>query len=1113
MEGSNQTCIPHDLKSVVFPGGSALGITFEWTGNCLTIAEVHINDDITSSGKENLHKGDFLSFINDTDTSKMTYEEIVSLLRSIEGEERVLKFSKQDEFHTEEVKEEPAFDQSLHQDVDNLPDVHVSIISALQNSSDLRPTFVNVRNESYWYKSRKNLGGKKQMACVLEQNKQNLRWDSYMFVLKVREEDGEIAPQRKYLSTHNTRLAAIKHCENSCKERDSYPNATIAKYMDKNDFLATHFRIQIVSDRFYHMTNFERIAYVYSVLLSSMGTYPYSDNNYGKPIGSRYCPPSTLKLGSFYGSNMCHLQLFKSIQRDNSSPLSTQFEPMFIIEALTPSQWRPKIYPAPLTERFGKSHIESKSLNIELGADMKSQKNRILTLASTDTSNRHDFPGTTNTARSAQTNSAPSSPDNGSKSSSNNTLRVAPQELLGLDSAVLHNTYGKRIGGVYSHFFKDLSPGVKKMLMDQYVENKLLIQNEGARNKARNDKKRAVKQENVPKTTMSILRTKAQASMTTADYDKGTSSEKEMIEEFLIHAKKVERISIRLQRMWRIRTLFRARRYIWKREYAVLTVQRVLRGYFARLYFQLYKKLVPIAKDRIVDCYRGYRRRKMFAAWVAMVRIAMAKILPLFKRFIRKCYTRWQVRHNAAAVVIQSLLRAYIARVKVYKIHGQRYLTAYLTKHAIKIQRMIRGRRGRKIALERLSIKLVILVDIPAAILIQKIQRGIIGRQLAKLKLLQKLKAIIIQKYLLGHYYRMKYLHLKLVMLQKYAATQIQKNYRGRLDRELVKFRRHAIWYRDKFIPGVLLTQSVIRRRSAIIYVKDLKKRSKAATKIQATYRAYRSKLIYLEFKRMLLLKLKGVKAILIQTMIRGYHARRRFRKEVYKVVGRRIFAAKVILRAWVNFCARRRYETIMEEFRFKTNFEKLKKLKECREEVIKDISEISHDLHHSKTVIEKCKQRASMLDAFVVEANMRLPVIETEMRGMTGEDIDTGWGEAYGLEYEELLQQSSMAREELRLRRVQLRTAMEEKKDLQLELEDTELELDAISIKEVEAFENLRLFEIMQIESQVKRRRDRLIRVEACRWKIKSKRVKVIERKRDLYKGLAEKVKYEYTS
>ncbi|CAE7561997.1 unnamed protein product, partial [Symbiodinium microadriaticum] len=136
----------------------------------------------------------------------------------------------------------------------------------------------------------------------------------------------------------------------------------------------------------------------------------------------------------------------------------------------------------------------------------------------------------------------------------------------------------------------------------------------------------------------------------------------------------------------------------------------------------------------------------------------------------------------------------------------------------------------------------------------------------------------------------------------------------------------------------------------------------------------------------------------------------------------------------------------------------------------------------------------------------MRMPDLEKQMEDIEMEDVENGWGEAYGTEYEMLSQQKAMAREELRLRRVQIRNSLEEEQELVLELEDTELELDRVASNEVNSYEYLRHSEVDEIWKRLKRNRDREIRIEKSRWGIRSKRVNVIRRSKDYFHGLRDR-------
>ncbi len=74
------------------------------------------------------------------------------------------------------------------------------VTGALQNSKILKPVFIKVNNESLWYRQRKLLGSRKHLAVPIKLNTNTMRWESYNWAIRVRDEDGEIAPTKKCLS-------------------------------------------------------------------------------------------------------------------------------------------------------------------------------------------------------------------------------------------------------------------------------------------------------------------------------------------------------------------------------------------------------------------------------------------------------------------------------------------------------------------------------------------------------------------------------------------------------------------------------------------------------------------------------------------------------------------------------------------------------------------------------------------------------------------------------------------------------------------------------------------------------------------------------------------------
>ena len=151
--------------------------------------------------------------------------------------------------------------------------LHRKILDALVSSTALSPVQVDVRNESYWYRERTRLGPRKHNALAVKQNSKTGAWEAYVFKLRPRDSDGEIVPTKTIVSRHKSKWLAYKHCEQGAKLRDCCPteNKKLAASVDVDKLLNSHFRITIVSDRFYRMNSVERIALVYDEILKKVG--------------------------------------------------------------------------------------------------------------------------------------------------------------------------------------------------------------------------------------------------------------------------------------------------------------------------------------------------------------------------------------------------------------------------------------------------------------------------------------------------------------------------------------------------------------------------------------------------------------------------------------------------------------------------------------------------------------------------------------------------------------------------------------------------------------------------------------------------------------------------
>lgn len=316
----------------------------------------------------------------------------------IEGEDiHEMKESGADEDDKEEEDEEVEDEDEemkvppLHLDT-NVSPLHNRLHQAL-HCDLLHPIHVEVKNLSYWYASRAKMGPKKHAAIVLRQNKNNFRWESYIFKMKPREEDLEIVPVRSLVGAYKSKMVAYKHGEKACRERDSNPALVENSHMKPGQITSTHFHLTVVSTAFDRLSVQERQELVYEALLQGAGTpltastptaspypkeMPHQDldlreplnkegvqalkernkYNYTRPssLGGREnsahlaaCVPTRIWMGSVFGQQMCNLDVFRVLMVNQ--PLT------LIMDLKTPSQWKPDEFTAPDSERYGRDHL------------------------------------------------------------------------------------------------------------------------------------------------------------------------------------------------------------------------------------------------------------------------------------------------------------------------------------------------------------------------------------------------------------------------------------------------------------------------------------------------------------------------------------------------------------------------------------------------------------------------------------------------------------------------------------------------------------------------------------------------------------------------------------
>ena len=962
-----------------------------------------------------------------------------------------------------------------------ISEMHDKLLKCLKSNVTLDCVYADVKNESYWYHQRSLLGPKRHNSILLTQNQSTYQWEANIYKYRADKETGDMKPLKTFVSSHKTKISAMKHGEAACKERDANPCEKMPiGSVEISKIKSTHFKLLVVSSKFYRLSNFERLSMIWEALIEDIG----ETIDTSPQAGLGKCAPTRIKMGSVFGRHMAALEPFRLILP--SQPL------WLLVEARTPSEWRADLYLPQTSERYGKTHLSITNSSIPKEVKPASHMEKIKKLAYVPDGKSKLFK---------------SSSEKGKVGGE----KISLSETLGMDPEVSGLRY-KKTGGIYGHFFKDLSPLVKDMLLERYTSNKIMIQQESNKpvNRKEENKKKKVDTFQ-PKTTMSMLRKKIEDNSNFPEYDKGTNSESEMMDELFLSAKRVERVTIRCQRMWRLRQLTQPARRVWRRKFATITIQRVFRGIYSRAYTQLLKKLMPLAATRVQRLWRKYKSGVLILKWKAISYRLTRVVWPKMKRFLRNCFWSWTSRQDYGAVPIQSMARMWLCRNRYLRHMAQKAalpLPTFYHAAALHIQRIIRGRKGRAKFHSIIEGEVFRRINIPCSIKLQRVYRGYRGR----LRTLQKRREIKmanrIQRAAATYVQRVWAREVAYHKHRKVAATQIQRVYRGKLDREIYIARKAHHWYFYKYIPAIIKVQSIARGFKACKRVKRLRKVIGASNVIKAAYKVYKRRLVALEKWRAMQLVWINTIAAKLQKIVRRFLARLKYPSLLLIHNGRVVMAVKVIWRAWVNYCYAKRLQLMMDDNRVRVVNEKLAKIRDTRKGVEADMVEIDSDIAICEKAISALNKRVKELDTFIIESEMRLPALEKAMENLQAEDFEHGWADAYRSEYSTLTYQQIMCKEEMRLRRNYHMKRSAELTALYGEKEEAALELDHLGVVEMECMEALRRAEVGRIDRRVIDKKQRSIRFERCKWKIESIRSHVIRRNRKSYSDIIAKSK-----
>jgi hypothetical protein len=213
-------------------------------------------------------------------------------------------------------------------------------------------------------------------------------------------------------------------------------------------------------------------------------------------------------------------------------------------------------------------------------------------------------------------------------------------------------------------------------------------------------------------------------------------------------------------------------------------------------------------------------------------------------------------------------------------------------------------------------------------------------------------------------------------------AVNIQRVFRGSFDREIVRALRLERYYYEVYIPSVIKVQSFLRGCVARLAYKQTHNHEIYAIKIQTCFRKY------LWHQKAKLRWQKAVEerrdrvVILIQKTVRMFLAKLFFHRIMLVNIGKELNAAKVIVRTWMGYCMRRKYETLRDKHRLRVFAGKIVSVQNARAEVEDDLIETREDIKNVSKSMESLQLRIKDLKAFLWQTENRFSTIISNIHG-----------------------------------------------------------------------------------------------------------------------------------
>ncbi|KAJ0407551.1 hypothetical protein P43SY_006869 [Pythium insidiosum] len=574
--------------------------------------------------------------------------------------------------------------------------------------------------------------------------------------------------------------------------------------------------------------------------------------------------------------------------------------------------------------------------------------------------------------------------------------------------------------------------------------------------------------------------------------------EAQLLPKYLKRRRALALAALRLQRVCRRRAQRRSIARVLRRHRAAGTIQRCFRGSQARAFVRALHRVLTCASVVVQSVFRSYASRQRTKELRRRMELAARLLQRCYRGFVARAWVRWIRQMKDSAVVIERLVRGFLARSRAARMRLARHKRRVLQPAATAIQRVWRGHRARLVAAEKRAVQYRLRVLSPAAITLARVLRGFLARRLAERFRRAWQCAIVIQRHWRSHRFYRKWMDLMEWRRRDRMATRIGAVARGYVARKFFRREQRRRYLVRVVRPAAVTIQRVFRGHQVRRRLEDLRDRIEAAITLQQMWRK-RHRI------RTIQQRLKGFRGALreasaarIQRCYRCFRARQLL--AFLKLSQRARFgkAALVVQCAWRSHCSR----VQLREFRFCSRVERkaaaLTDWKERREDIEFDLEDARADLKRVLRFRSKSLRRVKELKAMRIEWERRQPVVEKELAQLTSEDLDRGWGEAFETEKHVLHYSLELSVEDILARKDQIRECDAEIDDLRLEIEDLERDLEECILGETMELQDYRESEMQNAHRMFAAAREREIRRQKVHWAVRNIRRNVVRRQRE---------------